>query len=94
MVKIELEDNAQNGQFVLYEDAAKAGEMTFYRNGDDTITIDHTNVGEAFGGKGYGKQLVKAAISFARSSNIMIVPECPFVKAVFDKDDTLQDVKA
>ncbi len=94
MVKIELEDKGKNGRFVLYEDGVMAGDITFYRNGDDCITIDHTNVGKAFGGKGYGKLLVAEAVSFARKRNVKIVPECPFVKAVFAKDDSLQDVKA
>ena len=80
------------GAFIATENGAKAGEMTYSKAGDTLIIIDHTEVDSAFGGQGVGKKMVLAAVDFARANNIKILPLCPFAKAAFDKDATIQDV--
>lgn len=80
------------GAFIATENGAKAGEMTYSKAGDTLIIIDHTEVDSAFGGQGVGKKMVLAAVDFARENNIKILPLCPFAKAAFDKDATIQDV--
>ena len=80
------------GAFIATESGAKAGEMTYSKAGDTLIIIDHTEVDPAFGGQGVGKKMVLAAVDFARENNIKILPLCPFAKAAFDKDATIQDV--
>ena len=89
-----MENNGKNGRFILSEDDVFAGDMTFVWDGSSKIIIDHTNVGKAFGGKGYAKLLVAKAAAFARAEQIRIVAECPFVKALFEKDDSYNDIKA
>lgn len=37
--------------------------------------------------------LVMSAVDFARANNIKIMPLCPFAKAQFEKDASIQDVK-
>jgi predicted GNAT family acetyltransferase len=56
------------------------------------IIIDHTDVSDALRGKGAGKQLVSAAVDYARKNNIKILPLCPFAKSVFEKVKEFQDV--
>ena len=80
------------GAFIATENGAKAGEMTYSKAGDTLIIIDHTEVDSAFGGQGVGKKMVLAAVDFARENNIKILPLCPFAKAAFDKDASIQDV--
>jgi len=92
-VRIEKEDHGHKGRFVIYEDTQFAGEMTFTWAGESKMIIDHTGVEEAFGGKGYGKQLVMAAVSFARENDIKILPLCPFAKKVFDRNPELNDIR-
>lgn len=84
-VSISKEDNGKKGRFVLEVDGQFAGEMTFTWAGPSKMIIDHTGVEEAFGGKGYGKELVLAAIDLAKDQNLKILPLCPFAKKVFDK---------
>ncbi|WP_243346984.1 GNAT family N-acetyltransferase [Parabacteroides sp. FAFU027] len=93
MVKIEQEENGKKGRFVIYENEQFAGEMTYTWTDDTKIKIDHTGIGDAFGGKGYGKQLVMKAVEFAREKGIKIVPVCPFVKATFERDENIRDVR-
>lgn len=80
------------GAFFAEKDQKVAGEMTYSRAGDSLIIIDHTEVDPAFGGQGVGKQMVLAAVDYARANDIKILPLCPFAKAAFDKDPSIQDV--
>lgn len=80
------------GAFIATEGAAKAGEMTYSKAGEDKFIIDHTEVNPEFNGKGVGKQMVLAAVEYARENGIKILPLCPFAKATFDKNKDIQDV--
>ncbi|MGV8094652.1 MAG: GNAT family N-acetyltransferase [Mangrovibacterium sp.] len=93
MVRIEREDTGQKGRFVIYEDDEMAGEMTYVWAGNRKFIINHTRVDEKFGRRGLGKQLVMKAVEFAREDDIKILPLCPFAKRIFDRDETIQDVK-
>lgn len=94
MEKIKIEDNDKKGRFVLLEDGKEAGEMTFVWDGENSIIIEHTNVGKEYGGKGYAKQLMNKAVAFARENEVKIVPVCSFVRAMFEKDESIRDVLA
>jgi predicted GNAT family acetyltransferase len=90
--RIEREDNTKKGRFVIYENDIFAGEMTYTWAGKTKFIIDHTDVGEAFGGKGYGKQLVLKAVEYAREQGLKILPLCPYAKRVFDRNEDIRDV--
>lgn len=92
MVKIKREDNGKRGQFVIVENDELAGKMTYTWAGENKFIIDHTEVDENFGGKGYGKKLVMAAVEYARENDLKIIPLCPFAKKVFDRTEDIQDV--
>ena len=93
MTRIEQKDNGRKGRFILYHDDEAAGEMMYVWVDDSKIIIDHTEVNEAYNGKGYGKQLVMKAVEFARRQEVKIIPLCPFAARVFAKDPDIQDVK-
>lgn len=80
------------GRFYVSENGEKLAEMTYVWAGDTRIIIDHTEVDDRLRGKGVGKQLVSAAVDFARSSNISILPLCPFAKSVFERVKEFRDV--
>lgn len=84
--------NENKGYFQAMEDGKEAGRMTYVQAGEKKIIIDHTEVSPDFGGRGVGKQLVMAAVEFARETGTKIVPLCPFAKSVFDKDQSISDV--
>lgn len=94
VIKIEREDNGRKGRFVIYEDDEFAGEMTYVWAGESRFIIDHTAVEGNYSGRGLGKQLVMAAVAYARNNHLKILPLCPFAKKVFDKDGSIQDVRA
>lgn len=82
----------KKGAFIAIEEGIQAGEMTYSWAGADKFIIDHTEVDPSFGGKGVGKQLVMAAVEYAREKGIKILPLCPFAKKVFDKTPEIADV--
>lgn len=91
-MEIKFEQKATKGAFFIEENGERLGEMTFSRAGEDVLIIDHTEVSDALKGKGAGKQLVAAAVDYARKNKIKILPLCPFAKSVFDKVKEYQDV--
>ena len=94
MIKIQQEEYGSKGEFVIYENDQRAGEMTYTYAGDDKIIIDHTGVEEQYNGRGFGKDLFNKVIEFARNKSLKVIPLCPFAKKLFEKDETLIDLKA
>ncbi|CAN5483036.1 GNAT family N-acetyltransferase [soil metagenome] len=89
---IQHKDNGEKGIFYVAVDGKTEAEMTYVWAGDQRIIIDHTGVSEALKGHSVGKQLVQAAVVFAREKQLKILPLCPFAKAIFEKTPDYQDV--
>ena len=91
---IKNKDNGKDGEFYMEDNGIQAGMMHYVLSGSGKMLIDHTEVDEAYEGKGYGRQLVKAGVAFARENKMKIVPQCPFAKKVFDITPEFADVLA
>ncbi|GGG73694.1 N-acetyltransferase [Parapedobacter pyrenivorans] len=91
-MKIQRDDNGKKGQFSVLVNEEEAGLMTYTWAGDHKFIIDHTEVNPDFSGKGIGKQLVMAAVEFARENDLKILPLCPYAKSVFERTPEIRDV--
>ncbi|WP_250436770.1 GNAT family N-acetyltransferase [Hanstruepera flava] len=91
-MEVKHTNNNQKGTFFVEIDNSRLAEMTYSKAGYDKIIIDHTEVDESLKGQGVGKQLVKAAVEYAREKQIKILPLCPFAAAVFKKQSEYNDV--
>ncbi len=91
-MKVEQMDNESKGSFYVNVGTVKKAEMTYSWAGKDRIIIDHTEVDDSLRGQGKGQDMVFAAVKFARSKNISIIPLCPFAKSVFNKHPEFKDV--
>ncbi len=89
---IQREEHGSKGAFFIQEQGERQAEMTYTMAGPQRMIIDHTEVSDALRGKSAGKQLVAAAVEYARANQLKIIPLCPFAKAVFDKTPSFQDV--
>lgn len=58
--------------------------LQYVRSGD-TLDLVHTEVPDAMEGAGYGKALVSAALDYARSESLRVIPSCPFVRSFIEK---------
>ncbi len=89
---IERKEKDMQGAFIAKDNGTKAGEMTYKVRNDDKIVINDTEVDPDYREKGLGKQLLNAAVEHARTNNLMIITECSYAEAMFEKTPQLRDV--
>jgi len=89
---VQQKETDSKGSFYLEQNGERLAIRTFSKAGTDRIIIDHTEVSEQHKGEGLGKQLVLAAVEYAREKKISIIPLCRFAKAVFESNEELRDV--
>lgn len=87
---VQQEDNGKKGSFFIKEDETLLAEMAYHWRNDHLFIIDHTEVSDQLAGKGIGKQLVNAAVEFARVNNHKIIPVCPFAKKMFERTRSMK----
>jgi predicted GNAT family acetyltransferase len=78
----------------LYEvlvDGRRAG-VAMYRDRGDQRVFFHTEVDDAFTGQGLAAQLVRQALTDARTSGMRIVPVCPYVVRYLKRHDEYADL--
>lgn len=92
-MEIQHEQKENKGAFFVEENGRRLAEMTYSKAGTDLIIIDHTEVSDELRGKSVGAKLVQAAVEYARTNKIKILPLCPFAKSVFDKKPEYADVE-
>jgi predicted GNAT family acetyltransferase len=56
-----------------------------YRESPGRITFLHTEVPEAFRGRGIAQRLAHAGLEHARARGLEVIPLCPFVRAYLEK---------
>ena len=91
-MEIEIRERDSKGFAIARDGEEKAGMMTYSIPTSNFIIVDHTEVEEAYKGKGVGKQILYKIVDMAREKNLKILPLCPFANAMFKKLDDIQDV--
>lgn len=91
-MEIKRDEHGKKGAFYIEKDGDWIAEMTYQREGERKIVIDHTEVEEEYREQGLGNQLLDAAVKFARDNNLLIKPTCPFVKSILEADEEYEDV--
>jgi uncharacterized protein len=76
----EVSDAPERSRFEITVDGELAG-FVLYRLGPARITFVHTEIDEAYEGKGLGGKLARAALDTARARGLAVRPDCPFIKA-------------
>lgn len=65
-----------------------------YSLNGDVMTLTHTGVPAAVGGKGIASALVEAALTAARSEGWKVVPACSYAAAWMDRHQQFNDLRA
>ena len=73
-------DVPERSRFDVLVDGEIAG-FTEYRRRPGLIAFIHTLIDPRFEGQGLGSQLVRTALSEARSDRLSVLPFCPFVRS-------------
>ncbi len=69
-------------------------ELTFARLEGNRLLADHTLTPTAMRGRGVASALVERMVADARREGFKVVPQCPFVVALFDQHADWADVRA
>ena len=103
MITIQHQETKKSGIFEAWmrateegacSEPVQVGEMTYQRPTLQRMIIDHTRVFDGFEGRGIARQLVLAAVDFARANNRQIVPVCSYARALLTRTDEFKDILA
>ncbi len=90
--RITLEETPSKGRYVYRDGEGREAEMTYSKAGAGLMIVDHTEVPDAFRGKGVGLALMAGAVADARAAGKRILPLCPFAAAQFRRHPEWKDV--
>jgi predicted GNAT family acetyltransferase len=88
------EESGHRGAFFIEQDGKRVAQMTYSRADAALVIIDHTEVAASLGGQGVGRQLLDAAVEWARATQTKFLTTCPFAGGQFAKDPSIRDVHA
>ncbi len=86
-----IRHDEEAGRFEI-EAAGHTGFLEYERDGD-LLTITHTVVPGAIGGRGIAGRLVEAAALHARAAGLRVRPACSYAAAWFDRNPAFDDVR-
>ena len=93
-MEIQRDEHGKKGAFYIDEDGEWIAEMTYFRSGENEITIDHTEIDPKLRGEGIGADLVAEAVKFARAEGLKIKATCPYAKKKLEESTDYADVLA
>ncbi|MEO3751910.1 GNAT family N-acetyltransferase [Streptomyces sp. B6B3] len=85
-----VERNAARHRYEILLDGTTAG-FAAYRDRDGQRVFHHTEIDDAFAGRGLASRLVHEALSDTRTAGRRIVPVCPFVAKYLTKHGEFSD---
>ncbi|SDL21415.1 GNAT family N-acetyltransferase [Lacicoccus qingdaonensis] len=84
----------ENMFFVGEDELNPEAYVSYKVNDDGDLIIDSTQVANQLSGQGVGSTLVNMVIEYAKDEDKKIVPECPFARAVMEREeDTKKMIK-
>jgi predicted GNAT family acetyltransferase len=78
-------------RFVLRHGAKEVGELNYQRTGDRAALL-HTEVEPRLRGRGLARDLVVAAVEWARTEKLTLTPLCSYTRVVLEHGDEYRDV--
>ncbi|RBQ18665.1 GNAT family N-acetyltransferase [Spongiactinospora rosea] len=91
--EIRVVDNQEASRFEVFVDGKPAG-FADYRLRADRLVLPHTEVDDAYGGRGLGGRLAAAALDAGRDAGLSVVPVCPFIAEYIRRHPEYMDLVA
>ena len=82
---------AARGLFHLEQGSRRVGHLDYSLSGE-TMRIHYVEVDPSLRGTGLGRQLIDAAVAWARQEQKRIVPICGYARAVLERTPAFADV--
>ena len=89
--RIEVVDDREKRRFEIRVDGELAGFADYSRRGGRLI-FRHTEIDDAFEGRGLGSKLAQGALDAARTAGHGVVPLCPFIASYIERHPDYQDL--
>jgi predicted GNAT family acetyltransferase len=89
--RIEIRDDAEETAYLVLVDGSEVGRAE-YRAFEDRRVFTHTEVDDAYSGKGLANMLVRFALDDMRQRGVSIVPLCPFFAAYIRRHPEYDDL--
>jgi uncharacterized protein len=81
---ITVQDNPEHSRFEIRVGDEVAGIAAYHLHGT-VADFTHTQIDDAFEGRGLGSRLIRAALDDTRAAGRQVLPHCPFVRAFIAK---------
>ena len=91
-MEIKNHDDGKRGSFYVENDGKPIGKMEYMFAGPQKMVIIHTEVNDAWKGKGIAGRLIKAGVDYARIHHKKILPLCKFAKKILETTPEYSDV--
>lgn len=91
---VTVTDNRESRRYEAFLDAGVVAGFARYRLRDDAIVFTHTEVDDAFEGRGVGSALAREALDDARERGLSVVPRCPFIRSWIESHPEYADLVA
>lgn len=89
--EVAVSDNAERGRYEAHVGSALAGFADYHRQ-PGLVTVLHTEVDNAFEGRGVGSDLVRGMLDDIREAGERVLPVCPFVRAFLQRHSEYDDL--
>ena len=87
----EVVHDSAASRFILRRDGQAVGELTYQRTGGRAALL-HTEVRPDLRGRGLARELVLAAVRWARAEQLTLTPLCWYTRVVLERSDEFSDV--
>jgi predicted GNAT family acetyltransferase len=91
---VTVQDNPEKNRYEACDDAGVVAGFAAYTIRDGTLVFTHTEVDDAFEGRGIGSALARGALDDARERSLPVRPDCQFIRGYIEKHDEYADLVA
>ena len=88
---MDVQNNPEANRYEIRVDGDLAG-FAAYHLSPGRIVFTHTEVDDAYEGRGVGSALAKGALDGARQDALQVTPRCSFIAAYVDRHPEYQDL--
>jgi uncharacterized protein len=82
---VTVSDDREKSRFEAVDESGVVAGFAAYRREGDRVVFTHTEVDDAFEGRGVGSVLVRPALDAVREEGLRVVAECPFVRSYVER---------
>lgn len=91
-LNVQHEETDGRGAFFVERGGERLAEMTYSRTSPALVIVDHTEVNAKLQGMGVARRLLDTLVAWARQTGTRVAATCPYARAQFEKDASIQDV--